>query len=196
MNFILPFFLVLHCQFFFYIVSFHYLKKKSLGRIVSLLFGIVLSFSQGCMFKWNRNTTGRLVRISIPQGAYSESSLNLDQMEPPQEEQQSQQGVERNLNAYRSMRDYMHPPWVSAPSCMVPPTDAPYNSTYNPSWGNHLNFSRKPRPPQYGFPAHPQYPSTPQPPQPPQLTSSVKQAILSLSKLVGTFIEEEKAVNV
>ena len=88
----------------------------------------------------------------------------------------------------------MHPPWVSAPSCMVPQTDVPYSSTYNPSWGNHINFSWKPRPPQYEFPTHPQYPSTPQPPQPSQLTSSVEQAILSLSKLVGTFIEEERAV--
>ena len=34
------------------------------------------------MHHWDRNTTGRLERISIPQGAYSESRLNLDQMEP------------------------------------------------------------------------------------------------------------------
>ena len=73
------------------------------------------------------------MRISIPQGAYLESSLNLDQMEPPQEEQQSQQGVERNPNAYKSMRDYRHLPWVSAPSYSVPPTNAPYGITYNPS---------------------------------------------------------------
>ena len=39
------------------------------------------------MLQWVRYSEGRLVRISIPQGAYSESSLNLDQMEPPQEEQ-------------------------------------------------------------------------------------------------------------
>ena len=148
------------------------------------------------MLQWFRNSEGRLVRISIPQGAYSKSSLNLDQMEPPHEEQQSQQGVERNLNAYRSMRDYMHPSWVSAPSCMVPPTNAPYGSTYNPSWGNHLNFSWKPRPPQYAPPAPPYYASTPQSSHPPQLTSSVEQAILNLSKLVGTFIEEQKVVNV
>ena len=148
------------------------------------------------MLQWVRNTVGRLKRISIPQGAYSESRLNLDQMEPLQEEQQSQQGVERNPNAYRTMRDYRHPPWVSAPSYIVPPTNAPFGSTYNPSWGNNPNFSFKSRPPQYAPPASPHHASTPQPPQPPQLTSSVEQAIRSLSKLVGTFIEEQKVVNV
>ena len=44
-------------------------------------------------------------------------------MEPPHEEQQSQQGVERDLNAFRSMRDHMHPPRMSAPSCIVPPIE-------------------------------------------------------------------------
>ena len=131
------------------------------------------------MLQWVRNSEGRLVRISIPQGAYSESSLNLDQIEHLEGEQHSEYLVERDPNAYSSMRDYKHPP-----------TNAPYGSIYNHSWGNHPNFSWKPRPPQYEFPAHPQYPSTPQPPHPPQLTCSIEQAILSLSKLVGTFIEE------
>ena len=44
-------------------------------------------------------------------------------MEPPPEEQQSQQGVERNLNAFRSMRDHIHLPQMSVPSCIVPPTE-------------------------------------------------------------------------
>ena len=44
-------------------------------------------------------------------------------MEPPLEEQQIQQGVRRNPNAYRSMRDHIHPPRVSAPSCIVPPLE-------------------------------------------------------------------------
>ena len=44
-------------------------------------------------------------------------------MEPPHEEQQSQQGVDRNLNAFRSMRDHIHPPRLSAPSYIVPPTE-------------------------------------------------------------------------
>ena len=44
-------------------------------------------------------------------------------MEPPHEEQQSQQGVERNPNAFRSMTNHIHPPRMSAPSCIVPPTE-------------------------------------------------------------------------
>ena len=41
-------------------------------------------------------------------------------MEPPPEEQQSRQGVQREPNAYRSRRDHIHPPRVSAPSCIIP----------------------------------------------------------------------------
>ena len=48
------------------------------------------------MLQWNRDTAGKLVRISIPQEPGCEVGLNCDQMEPPHEEQQSQQGVERN----------------------------------------------------------------------------------------------------
>ena len=44
-------------------------------------------------------------------------------MEPPPKEQQSQQGIPRNPNAYMSMRDHIHPPRVSAPSCIVPPAE-------------------------------------------------------------------------
>ena len=50
-------------------------------------------------------------------------SLNTNQMDSPHEEQQSQQGVQRNPNSYRTMRDHIHPPRVSAPSCIVPPTE-------------------------------------------------------------------------
>ena len=50
-------------------------------------------------------------------------------------------------------------------------------------------------PPQYTPPAPPQYASTSQPSQP-QLTSPIEQAILNLSKVVGNFIEEQKAINV
>ena len=120
--------------------------------------------------------------IHVPVG------LNCEQMEPPHEEQYSQernpraymsmrdyrnlpwqQPVERNLNPYRSMRDYRDQ-WISAPFYSVPPTYSP--------------------------PASPYYASTPQPPQPQQLTFSVEQAILDLSKLVDNFIEEHRAVNV
>ena len=44
-------------------------------------------------------------------------------MEPPPEEQQSQQGVQREPNAYILMRDHIHPPRVRAPSCIIPPVE-------------------------------------------------------------------------
>ena len=72
------------------------------------------------MHYWDRNTTGRLERISAPLEQGFEVSLNSGQIEPPPEQQQSQQGVQGNPNAYRSMRDHIHPPRVSAPSCIIP----------------------------------------------------------------------------
>ncbi|RVW57782.1 Transposon Ty3-I Gag-Pol polyprotein [Vitis vinifera] len=44
-------------------------------------------------------------------------------MEAIPEDQHSQHAPTENLNAYRSMRDRMHPPRMSAPSCIVPPTE-------------------------------------------------------------------------
>ena len=44
-------------------------------------------------------------------------------METPPEEQQRQQGVYREPNAYRSMRDHIHPLRVSAPSCIIFPAE-------------------------------------------------------------------------
>ena len=61
------------------------------------------------MYQWDRNTTGWLERIIAPQEQGCEVSLNGDQMEPPPEEQQSQQGIQRNSNAYKSMMDHIHP---------------------------------------------------------------------------------------
>ena len=75
------------------------------------------------MQHWDRNTVGRLERSSAPQEQSCELSIHGGQMEPPLEEQQSQQGVHRNSNAYRSMRDHIHPPRVSAPSIIVPPSE-------------------------------------------------------------------------
>ena len=111
-------------------------------------------------------------------------------MEHLEEGLQSQQPVERNPNTYRSMRDYINPPWVSASFCMVPPRNAPYGNAYNPSWGNHLNHSWR----QYAPPTSSQYTSSPQP-QPPQPISPVEQAILNLTKLVGDVVEEQKTFN-
>ena len=58
---------------------------------------------------------------SIEEGC--EVILHTNQMKTPPEEQQSQQGVHREPNAYRSMRDHIHPPRVSAPSCIIPPAE-------------------------------------------------------------------------
>ena len=44
-------------------------------------------------------------------------------MDPLPEEQQSQQGTLVNPATYKSMRDHIHPPRVSAPSCIIPPTE-------------------------------------------------------------------------
>ena len=73
--------------------------------------------------QWDRNTVGRLERLgaSIEEG--SEVSLHTNQMETPPEAQQSQQGFHREPNAYRSMRDHIRPPRVSAPSCIIPPAE-------------------------------------------------------------------------
>ena len=88
----------------------------------------------------------------------------------------NQQPVGRNPNPPRSMREYRDQ-WMSAPVYSVP-------STYPP-------------PPQYDRPEPPFYASTPQSPQqqPPPL-SPVEQAILNLSKVVGTFVEEQKILHV
>ena len=139
MNFVLSF----YCQFFFKFISL--LKKKS--RIVSLLSCVFLVFA---------------TRVHVLE------NLNTGQMEFQEGEQNNQYLVERKPNAYRSMKDYRNPPWVSAPSYMVPPTNAPYGNAYNPSWGNHLNLSWGPKPLQYAPPSHSQCASTSQP-RPPQL---------------------------
>ena len=149
--------------------------------------------------------------IHIPVG------LNTDQME--EGEQYSEYSVERNPRAYMSMRDYKSLPWhnqqplrggwnpntyrsmkdyrnqwMGAPLCNVSPTNAPFDNTYNPSWGNHTNSSWEPRPSQYAPPPHPQHASLSQP-QPPQPISPVEQAILDLTKLVGDVVEEQKKFN-
>ena len=72
---------------------------------------------------WIRDVEGRLVKIETPQETELEVCLNI--MDCPPEDQHSQHGQEENLNAYRSMRDRMHPPRMSAPSCIVSPTEQP-----------------------------------------------------------------------
>ncbi|KAL6324780.1 hypothetical protein AAG906_018307 [Vitis piasezkii] len=64
---------------------------------------------------------GRLVKIETPQETKLEVCLNV--MDVPPEDQNSQHGQEDNFNPYQSMRDRMHPPRMSAPSCIMPPTE-------------------------------------------------------------------------
>ena len=78
-----------------------------------------------------------------------------------------------------------------------PPTNAPYGNTYNPNWRNHPNLSWKPNPPAYApLGAQQQFGSTSAQQQQPPPSSPVEQAILNLSKVVGTFVEEQKVLNV
>ena len=73
--------------------------------------------------QWDRNTAGILERLGAPIEQGCEVSLHTNQMKTPPEKLQSQQGVHREPNAYRSMRDHIHPPRVSAPSCIIPPPE-------------------------------------------------------------------------
>ena len=75
------------------------------------------------MPQWDRDTSGRLNRISTQPYLASGVSAQTDTMDPIPEEQQSQPGTPMNPNANRTMRDHIHPPRVSAPSCIVPPAD-------------------------------------------------------------------------
>ena len=60
------------------------------------------------------------MKIETPRETELEVCSNI--MDVPPKDQNSQHGQEDNFNAYRSMRDHMHPPRMSAPSCIVPPT--------------------------------------------------------------------------
>ncbi|KAL6321562.1 hypothetical protein AAG906_021801 [Vitis piasezkii] len=73
------------------------------------------------MPKWIRDSGGRLVKCDTPQRKELEVILNI--MEATPEDQHSHQGRQDNPNEFRSMRDRMHPPRMSAPSCIVPPTE-------------------------------------------------------------------------
>ena len=75
------------------------------------------------MQQWDRDTSGRLNRISTQLDLASEVSVHTDTMDPIPEEQQSQPGTPMNPNAYRTMRDHIHPPRVSAPSCIILPAE-------------------------------------------------------------------------
>ena len=77
------------------------------------------------------------------------------------------------------------------------PINAMYSNSYNSDWKNHSNLPWKPRLPAYVPPGtQQQFGSTSTQQQPLPLSSPVEQAILDLSKVVGTFVEEQKVLNV
>ena len=75
------------------------------------------------MHHWDRDSSGRLQRVCTPTEQRCEVSVHSEKMDPLPEEQQSHQGAIVNPTAYRSMRDHINLPRVSAPSCIIPPTD-------------------------------------------------------------------------
>ena len=75
------------------------------------------------MHHWDRDISGRLQRVCTQTDQGCEVSVHSEQMDPLPVEQQSEQAAPMNLTTYRSMRDHIHPPRVSAPSCTIPPTE-------------------------------------------------------------------------
>ena len=78
-----------------------------------------------------------------------------------------------------------------------PPMNAPFANSYSHDWKNYSNIQGKPKPSAYMPPADQQQlcsTSIAQQMAPP--SSPVEQAILNLSKVVGTFVEEQKVLNV
>ena len=61
------------------------------------------------------------MKIETPRETELEVCSNI--MDVPPKDQNSQHGQEENFNTYRSMRNRMHPPRMSAPSCIVFPIE-------------------------------------------------------------------------
>ena len=116
-------------------------------------------------------------------------------MEPPYEEQYSQEG---NPRAYMTMRDYRNLAWQNQQPLGRNPNPNRYMRDYRDQWMSAPVYSvpsTYPPPPQYDHPEPPFYASTPQSPQPPQSIPPFEQAILDLTKLVGDVVEEQKKIN-
>ena len=73
------------------------------------------------MPNWIRDSGGRLVKRETPYNKELELSLNI--METTPKDQHSHHGHQDNPNEFKSMSDRMYPPRMSAPSCIVPPTE-------------------------------------------------------------------------
>ena len=77
------------------------------------------------------------------------------------------------------------------------PMNAPFGNSYSHNWTNYPNIPGKTKPPAYIPSAEKQQiSSTSTTQQMSPLSSPVEQAILNLSKVVGTFVEEQKVLNV
>ena len=116
-------------------------------------------------------------------------------MEPPYEEQYSQEG---NPRAYMTMRDYRNLAWQNQQPLGRNPNPNRSMRDYRDQWMSAPVYSvpsTYPPPPQYDHPEPPFYASTPQSPQPPQSVPPFEQAILDLTKLVGDVVEEQKKIN-
>ena len=116
-------------------------------------------------------------------------------MEPPYEEQYSQEG---NPRAYMTMRDYRNLAWQNQQPLGRNPNPNRSMRDYRDQWMSAPVYSvpsTYPPPPQYDHPEPPFYASTPQSPQPPQSIPPFEQAILDLTKLVGDVVEEQKKIN-
>ena len=120
-------------------------------------------------------------------------------MEPPYEEQYSQEG---NPRAYMTMRDYRNLAWQNQQPLGRNPNPNRSMRDYRDHWMSAPIYSvpsTYPPPPQYDHPEPPFYASTPQSPQSPQPSqpiSPIEQAILDLTKLVGGAVVEQKELNV
>ena len=108
-------------------------------------------------------------------------------MEPPHEEQYSQ---ERNPRAYMTMRDYRNLAWKNQQPLGRNPNPNRSMGDYRDQWMSAPVYSV---PSTYAPPVSSHVTSTS---QPPQLISPVEQAILNLRKLVDNFKEEQRVVNV
>ena len=116
-------------------------------------------------------------------------------MEPPYEDQYSQEG---NPRAYMTMRDYRNLAWQNQQPLGRNPNPNRSMRDYRDQWMSAPVYSvpsTYPPPPQYDHPEPPCCAPTSQMQQSLPL-SSVEQAILNLSKVVGTIVEEQKVLNV
>ena len=110
-------------------------------------------------------------------------------MEPPYEEQYSQEG---NPRAYMTMRDYRNLAWQNQQPLGRNPNPNRSIRDYRDQWMSAPVYSV---PSTYAPPEPSCYAPTSQQQQPPPL-SPVEQAILNLSKQVDNFIEDNRVVNV